>query len=293
MFYNIKATDSFKNSISVAVSSGKLSHALILEGSDDESRFLAATEIASAIMCEGNQKPCGVCSHCVKCQKGIHPDLHIVEKDSDSTMIKVDAIRNLKNEALLFPNEAKKSVFIIRQANLMNPQAQNALLKIFEEPAPHLCFILTCPSKSAFLDTIISRATVYSLGEEIIEGNSKDNKAEALATELIISLATQDEFSFIKKTAVFQKDKKLFASTVSAMIPIVRDALIIRCGGKDLLCEDSSAAKKLASCFTQKKTAALLETLQEFSDSLQFSPNHNLAITRLCSLLYTIKLSIN
>ena len=41
------------------------------------------------------------------------------------------------------------------------------------------------------------------------EGNSKDNKAEALATELIISLATQDEFSFIKKTAVFQKDKKL------------------------------------------------------------------------------------
>jgi DNA polymerase III gamma/tau subunit len=204
-------------------------------------------------------------------------------------MIKVDAIRNLKTKALLFPNEARKSVFIIRQANLMNPQAQNALLKIFEEPAPHLCFILTCPSKSAFLDTIISRATVYSLGEEIIGQSTKDDKAEALASELMISLATENEFSFIKKTAVFQKDKKLFASTISAMIPIARDALVMKSGGKDLLVEDSTAAKKLAASFTQKKTARLLECLQEFSDSLQFSPNHNLAVTRLCSLLYSIK----
>lgn len=289
MFDNIKATDGFKNSISVAVNSGKLSHALILEGSDDEARFLAATQIASAIMCEGETKPCGVCSHCVKCGKGIHPDLHIIEKADESTMIKVDAIRNLKTKALLFPNEAKKSVFIIRQANLMNPQAQNALLKIFEEPAPHLCFILTCPSKSAFLDTIISRATVYSLGEEIIRQSTKDDKAEALASELMISLATENEFSFIKKTAVFQKDKKLFASVISAMIPIARDALVMKSGGKDLLVEDSTAAKKLAASFTQKKTAMLLEKIQEFSDSLQFSPNHNLAVTRLCSLLYSIK----
>lgn len=289
MFDNIKATEGFKNSISVAVNSGKLSHALILEGSDDESRFLAATEIASAIMCEGENRPCGVCSHCLKCSKGIHPDLHIVEKADDSAMIKVDAIRALKTTALLFPNEAKKSVFIIRQANLMNPQAQNALLKIFEEPAPHLCFILTCPSKGAFLDTIISRATIYSLGEEIIEQTAGDNKADSLASELIVTLACENEFSFIKKTAVFQKDKKLFSSVISAMIPIARDALVIKSGGKDLLVEDSTASKKLAASFTQKKTARLLECLQEFSDSLQFSPNHNLAVTRLCSLLYSIK----
>lgn len=289
MFDNVKATDGFKNSIVVAINSGRLSHAIILEGSDDESRFSAATDIASALMCESESKPCGVCSHCVKCEKGIHPDLHIVEKEADSTMIKVDAIRNLKAKALLFPNESKKSVFIIRQANLMNPQAQNALLKIFEEPAAHLCIILTCPSKSAFLDTIISRATVYSLGEEIIEENDKDDNSASLAAELIATLAAENEFAFIKKTAVFLKDKKLFAQTVSAMMPVVRDALVIQSGGKDMLSTDTGAAKKLASSFTQKKTAALLSCLQEFYDSLQFSPNHNLAITRLSSLLYAIK----
>jgi DNA polymerase III gamma/tau subunit len=233
--------------------------------------------------------PCGKCIACSKCEKGIHPDVHILQKEEDSTMIKVDAVRSIKAQALVFPNEGSKSVFIIREAQLMNTQAQNALLKIFEEPSSHLCFILTCPSKSAFLDTIISRATVYSLGEEIIGQSTKDDKAEALASELMISLATENEFSFIKKTAVFQKDKKLFASVISAMIPIARDALVMKSGGKDLLVEDSTAAKKLAASFTQKKTARLLECLQEFSDSLQFSPNHNLAVTRLCSLLYSIK----
>ena len=144
MFDSLKVTAGFKNSITQALKSGRLSHAIILEGSDDETRFLAAKEIAAALMCQQDNAPCGVCSHCMKCDRLIHPDLHILEKESDSTMIKVDAIRSLKTKALLFPNEAKKSVFIIRQANLMNPQAQNALLKIFEEPAPHLCFILTC-----------------------------------------------------------------------------------------------------------------------------------------------------
>ncbi len=289
MFYDLKVTDSFKNSISVAVKSGKLSHALILEGSDDETRFLAAKEIAAALMCSEEDKPCGVCPHCVKCNRQIHPDLHILEKEADSTMIKVDAVRGLKNKALLFPNESKKSVFIIRQANLMNPQAQNALLKIFEEPASHLCFILTCPSKSAFLDTIISRATVYSLGEEIIESADKENKADLLADELINSLAGENEFLFIKRTAVLQKDKKLFGQVVCAMLPIVRDALIIQSGGKELISGHGATAKKLSQCFTQKKTAELLTALQNFSDSLQFSPNHNLALTRLSSTVYSIK----
>lgn len=289
MFYNVRATDSFKNSISVAIKGGKLSHAIILEGSDDEARFSAAMEIAAALMCEAENRPCGVCSHCVKCEKGIHPDLHIVEKEADSTMIKVDAVRRLKAKALLFPNESKKSVFIIRQANLMNPQAQNALLKIFEEPAAHLCIILTCPSKSAFLDTIISRATVYSLGEETIEESENGDNSASLAAELIMTLAGENEFVFLKKTAVFIKDKKLFSQTVSAMIPVVRDALVLQSGGRDMLISDTSAAKKLAGSFTQKKTAALLSCLQDFCDSLQLSPNHNLAITRLCSLLYQIK----
>lgn len=290
MFENLKVTESFRASVGFALSSGKLSHALILEGSDDETRFEAAKEIASALMCQSDTPPCKVCSHCIKCEKLIHPDLHILEKEKDSTMIKVDAVRSLKNKALLYPNEAKKSVFIIRQANLMNPQAQNALLKIFEEPAPHLCFILTCPSKSAFLDTIISRATVYSLGEEIAETDTADTAADTLADELLLSLVSENEFMFIKRTAAFQKDKKLFNQVVSAMVPIMRDVLILQSGGRDMLSSHTATVQKLSRSLTQKKTAAIITALQQFCDNAQFSPNHNLAITRLSSTLFSIRL---
>lgn len=289
MFDSLKVTASFKNSITQALKNGKLSHAIILEGSDDETRFLAAKEIAAALMCSGEIAPCGVCSHCVKCEKLIHPDLHVIEKESDSTMIKVDAIRTLKAKALLFPNESKKSVFIIRRANLMNPQAQNALLKIFEEPSDHLCFILTCPSKSEFLDTIISRATLYTLGEEIAESDSKNEASDTLADELLTSLTGENEFLFIKRTSAFKKDKKLFASTVSAMIPTVRDALIISSGGKDLISEHADTALRLSKSFTQKKLAELLTALQEIQESFRFAVNHNLAITRLSSVLFSVK----
>ena len=289
MFDNLKVTASFKNSIDSALKSGKLSHAVMLEGSDDETRFLAAKEIAMALMCQEESSPCGVCSHCVKCEKLIHPDLHILQKEADSTMIKVDAVRDLKNKALLYPNEAKKSVFIIRQANLMNPQSQNALLKIFEEPASHLCFILTCPSKSEFLDTIISRATLYTLGEEINESDSKDETAEKLADELMLSLAGENEFMFLKRTSAFKKDKKLFASTVSAMLPVVRDALILSSGGNDLISSNRENAARLSKSFTQKKLTELLSALQEIQESFRFAVNHNLAITRLSSVLFSIK----
>ncbi len=289
MFDNLKVTASFKNSIAQALKSGKLSHAIILEGSDDDTRFKAAKEIAAALMCHGESSPCGVCSHCVKCEKLIHPDLHILEKEADSTMIKVDAVRKLKSKTQLFPNEGKKSIFIIRQANLMNPQAQNALLKIFEEPAPHLCFILTCPSKSEFLDTIISRATVYTLGEEIAETDSKNETAEKLADELIMSLISENEFTFIKKTSAFKKDKKLFCATVSAMVPIVRDALILASGGRDLISNHSETATRLSVGFTRKKLTLLLTELQEAQEAFRFAVNHNLAITRLSSVLFSIK----
>lgn len=291
MFERLNVTESFRNSIISSVASGRLSHAIILEGKDENTRIEAAKEIAKAILCKGENKPCGVCPCCVKCSKDIHPDLHILEKESDSTMIKVDAVRDIKARALVFPNEADKSVFIIREAQFMNPQAQNALLKIFEEPSKHVCFILTCNSKSSFLETIISRATLYSLGEEEYtnEKNGKDEEGKALANELLDAFMSSGEYYFLQKTAVFQKDRNLFKSVLSSMIPVIRDALILQSGGKELISDFPDTAKRISSGLTQKKTLLLLQEIQALSDSVNSSANHNLSITRLSSVMYDIK----
>ncbi len=291
MFENLSVTESFKNSIISALSQGRLSHALIFEGSDDATRLSAAKETAKALVCMGDNKPCGVCSCCYKAANDCHPDIHILIKSDDSTMIKVDEIRDLRAKAQIYPNEAVKSVFIIHGAQYMNTQSQNALLKIFEEPSSHVSFILTCDSKSSLLETIISRATLYSLGEEksLADKSEDDILAEEKAKELLASFIKEDEFEFLKKTAAFIKDKALFRAVLESMLPIIRDALILQSGGKTLLCEETDISSLIKNQLTQKKTMTLMEQIKELIDDVDSSANHNLTVTRFSSVLYNIK----
>lgn len=291
MFENLSVTDSFKNSIISALSQGRLSHALIFEGVDDVTRLSAAKETAKALVCKGDNKPCGVCTCCLKAASDSHPDIHILMKSDDSNMIKVDEIRELRVKAQVYPNEAAKSVFIIHDAQYMNTQSQNALLKIFEEPSQHVSFILTCDSKSSLLETVISRATLYSLGDvKTYAGKSEaDIIAQEKAKEFLQSFIKENEFEFLKKTNILLKDKDLFKSVIESMLSVVRDALILQSGGKELLSEEADIALLIKNQLTQKKTLLLIDKLKELISDSDSSANHNLTVTRFVSVLYNIK----
>ncbi len=291
MFEGIKVSSQFKNSITACIESGRLSHALILEGGDAATGLSAAKEIACAVLCEGENKPCGVCSKCRKVKSDTHPDIHILKKEDKSSMIKVDPIRELKKKALVYPNDGDKSIFIIDGAEYMNPQAQNALLKIFEEPARHLLFILCCKSKSSLLDTVISRATLYSLGQdaEKSQRSDKEEKAVQLADTLLSCLATENEAEFLKKIAVMQKDKELFRLTLQNMKLILRDSIVLKSGGRDMLTPFNGTAKKLSTKLTAAKIIMLINATEELEESSLLNANHNLTLTRLSALFYNIK----
>ena len=291
VFESLEVSQAFENSITNAISKGILSHALIFEGADESTRLSAAKEIAAAVLCEGENKPCKECVKCKKVFSGIHPDLHILSKDSKSAMIKVDAVRELKQKALVYPNDGNKSVFIIDGAEFMNPQAQNALLKIFEEPAKHLLFILCCRSKTSLLDTIISRATAYSLGTDLqkAEKTEKEASAEALAAELLKILVDENEVAFLKKIAPLQKDKELFRLCLQGMRSVLRDAIVLQQGGKEMLTDATETVKRLATRLTGKKILELMNTTQELHRCSMANANQNLTVTRFSSLFYSIK----
>ena len=248
MFENLPVSSDFKNQIDSSFNSGRLSHALIFEGSCEDTRLSAAIELSKALLCEAKLRPCGVCSSCMKIASKSHPDLHIIEK------------------------------------------AQNALLKIFEEPQSHVVFILTCPSKAALLETVISRATSYSLGEEFSKDNSeKAALAKEKANELLSCFISENELSFIRKTAEFQKDKQFFIEMLKQLSPIVRDAVVFQNGSKDFLSDYPDTARKLSSVLTAKKAMELYSAVSELIENAERSANHNLTLTRLSSKLYNIK----
>ncbi len=288
MFVNITVNREKANENEYAVKTGRLSHALILDGGDEKIRALAAREIAKAIVCKGENKPCGICPSCKKAESGNHPDIHFLKKQESSSLIKVDEVRSLREKARLLPNDSDKSVFIIEEAQLMGVQAQNALLKIFEEPAAHVCFILTCDSKSSLLETIISRAASYYLSSEIGE-NGDDDESKAFAAELAVIFCEKSELDFLRKTAEFQKNKTLFKDALTALIAIFRDALVVGNADIQLISGKKDAAKKLSDYFTKQKLIACIRHIQRTLDALDASANYNLLITRFCSMLYEIK----
>lgn len=141
----------------------KLSHAYIVSSASEKQRTEVARQLAAQMLCQsGGDTPCGVCRDCRKIQAGIHPDLITVSRALDDSGNKkremtVDQIRDMSADAVVLPNEAKAKVYIIEDADTMNVPAQNAALKLFEEPPKNVAFILCVQNIEKLLITVRSR----------------------------------------------------------------------------------------------------------------------------------------
>lgn len=295
MIDNLQISNSSKNALMLAINENKLAHSIILYGSNEQQRFDTAKMLAMAIVCVGESKPCHNCLPCKKIAEDIHPDITIINGYEGKSMVKVDTIRELKTKALLYPNDGEKSVFIIHGAEKMNVQAQNALLKIFEEPSNHVCFILTCESTANLITTINSRASTYFLGNEttVAENSEDDNAAVDFAVQLVDCLCNQSELQFIKKTVALHKDKLLFKDVMLQLPKIFRDAIVLKNNSKKLLSNQEQLAQNLANNFTMKQLVDFMQQSQDFIAMFDTAPNHNLFITRLSSRFYSIKTGKN
>ena len=141
------------------VRQGRLPHALCLEGEEGTGKKTLARICAAAALCQGprESRPCGVCPACGKVERGTHPDVMVLSGGKGSRSFHIDAIRALRQEAYLSPNEGRAKVFILADAHTMTVQAQNALLKLIEDPPQESLFLLTVRSRQLLLPTILSR----------------------------------------------------------------------------------------------------------------------------------------
>ena len=146
-----------------SVAEGRLHHSLLFHGPEAVGKRTTAIALAAMLNCEtlaGDS--CGVCVSCRKIANGIHPDLHYVTLEK--TVIPIDAIRKLRQEAAYRPFEGRWRVFIVDPADRMSPDAQNALLKTLEEPSATACLVLVTSRLMHLLPTTRSRCAAISFG---------------------------------------------------------------------------------------------------------------------------------
>ena len=134
-------------------------HAYLFSGPVGTGKKSVARLCAAARLCrgEGGEKPCGLCGPCRRVFAGTHPDVHVVEPEKGKRDISIGVMRAALSEAQVRPLEGDAKLFLIPEADRMNPQAQNALLKTLEEPPEDTVFLLCASRPAALLPTILSR----------------------------------------------------------------------------------------------------------------------------------------
>ena len=139
-----------------AIKSNRTAHAYLFAGPEGIGKRTTAISFAAALNCETNgDSACGECRSCRKIAEGNHPDIVFVEPDG--RFIKIEQIRNLSRITDFAPYEGRMRMFVIEQAEAMNINAANALLKTLEEPSDRTMLVLISSTPQKLLPTILSR----------------------------------------------------------------------------------------------------------------------------------------
>lgn len=154
-----------KDQLSLREEGRGLSHAYIICGPVGSGRHTLARLVSQAMLCEApaSHRPCGSCGPCKKVLRGIHPDVMTVSGPGEGKPITVDQVRALRTDAYIRPNEGKRKVYWLEQADQMNPSAQNAMLKLLEEGPVYASFLLIAGNAGGLLQTIRSRCEQLAL----------------------------------------------------------------------------------------------------------------------------------
>ena len=146
--------------LSAAVASRRLPHGLLLQGPAGVGKERFASALAAALFCTGRGdrlEACGECAECRLSRAGTHPDVHWVRPLEEKKTIGVDQVREMCEQLAMTSMRRGYRVAIIAPADRLTPQAQNALLKTLEEPAPRTVLVLVTARPSALLPTLRSR----------------------------------------------------------------------------------------------------------------------------------------
>jgi len=153
VFDDVPGQEKVKEMFARALRERTLSHAYLLSGPEGLAKTAFARELAVALVsaCGG----CGTCPECERARRGIHPDLHVVEREGD--LIRFEQVGPVIADLSLKPFAAGRRVWVIPEVEYLHPAAANKLLKSIEEPPDYVYFLLVTDRLERVLPTIVSR----------------------------------------------------------------------------------------------------------------------------------------
>lgn len=296
---------------------------ILLTGSEGIGKLTLARILAAALLCPEKNAPCGVCNVCRRAEQNIHPDLTVI--DLGDSEIKIDTARQLRSECSVLPSENDRHVFLIRHAQNCNAAAQNALLKILEEPPSYAFFILMTENASGILPTILSRCTQFALtplskseltallqrtypdrpraeletAAEAAQGiagsafellSGEMGEAAGFAASFLTALASGDELELVKAASGCSSlTRRQFAGVLSALSAGLRDAVFAANGlSGHMLPAVSEQSGALAAKVESRRIIAVYDWVQELLTRIE--RNQSMALLTGCLAAHSYEL---
>ncbi len=311
----------FKSSIELS----KVSHAYILNGEKGVGKKTLASVVAKSLQCEsGEPDPCGKCKSCLQAETGNQPDI-IWVKHEKPNVISVDEIRTqIVNDIDLKPYSSRYKIYIVPDSQMMNQQAQNALLKTLEEPPEYAIIMLLTNNVDKFLPTILSRCIVLNfkpveplhMMEYLVSNIGVDQEKARFCTDFAqgnlgkaVRLAISPDYNEIREDSVrllrrisdmemdeiiqavknMGKYKLDITDYIDIMTMWFRDILMVKISNspnKIIFKHEFSIMKKQASRMSYEGIEKILEAMDKLKVRLEANVNFDIAMELM---LLTIK----
>lgn len=155
LWYAIYGNIDLKRRLISDIENKKLLHAYIIEGPRNSGKLMLSRTIAAALA--------NTTADVKKITAATCPDVLEISLPDNRKTIGVDTVRQMKLDAVIKPNDLESKIFIVNEAHLLTMQAQNALLKLIEEPPRAVYIFLLCENAATLLPTIRSRAPILRM----------------------------------------------------------------------------------------------------------------------------------
>ncbi len=259
-----------------ALGSGRIHSSFLLAGGGDVPRD-AALRFIRGLVCRGEgERPCGSCRDCqlsaargedgeividgtgksgpLYRHVGDHPDLYWVDRGEDGTRVRITQVRALQNALRLASNEGGWRAAVIADAEWLNLEAQNALLRLLEEPPERTCIVLLTTSPAGLVATIRSRCqkVVFGhAGRPALRGEDADEDTRSL-TERLDGIHRADTENLLDWAEEYRGARAIAAARVQTLLAVgsewLRQRVVDAVASDGSVQSELDAFRTLTSC---------------------------------------------